>query len=65
MKVEIESEYLNGLKVLSPGVFEDKRGFFLEVYRADQFQELGLTDVFVQDNHSGSQMGVLRGLHFQ
>lgn len=65
MNVEIESEYLNGLKVLSPGVFEDKRGFFLEVYRADQFQELGLTDVFVQDNHSGSQMGVLRGLHFQ
>lgn len=65
MKVEIESEYLNGIKVLSPGVFEDKRGFFLEVYRTDQFQELGLSDIFVQDNHSGSQMGVLRGLHFQ
>lgn len=65
MKVEIESEHLNGLKVLSPGVFEDKRGFFLEVYRADQFEELGLSDIFVQDNHSGSQKGVLRGLHFQ
>jgi dTDP-4-dehydrorhamnose 3,5-epimerase len=65
MRVEIESEHLNGLKVLSPGVFEDERGFFLEAYRADQFEELGLSDIFVQDNHSGSQKGVLRGLHFQ
>ena len=65
MKVEIESEHLNGLKVLLPGVFEDKRGFFMEVYRTDQYKELGLSDIFVQDNHSGSQRGVLRGLHFQ
>jgi dTDP-4-dehydrorhamnose 3,5-epimerase len=65
MQVEIESEHLNGLKVLLPGVFEDKRGFFMEVYRTDQYKELGLPDIFVQDNHSGSQRGVLRGLHFQ
>ncbi len=65
MRIEIESEHLNGLVVLSPEVFEDERGFFLESFRADQFKELGLPHTFVQDNHSGSQKGVLRGLHFQ
>ncbi len=66
MKIEIESEHLNGLVVLRhPDVFEDERGFFVEVYRADQFRELGLPTSFVQDNHSRSQKGVLRGLHFQ
>ncbi len=65
MRIEIESEHLNGLVVLSPEVFEDERGFFLESFRADQFKELGLPHTFVQDNHSGSPKGVLRGLHFQ
>ena len=65
MKLTIESKHLNGLVVISPEVFEDERGFFLEVYRADQFQELGLPTNFVQDNHSRSSKGVLRGLHFQ
>ena len=65
MQVKIESEHLNGLVVLVPEVFEDERGFFMEVYRADQFKELGLPCDFVQDNHSRSQKGVLRGLHFQ
>ena len=65
MQMNIESEHLNGLKVLVPEVFEDERGFFMEVYREDQFRELGIPDKFVQDNHSRSQKGVLRGLHFQ
>jgi len=65
MKITIDSKHLNGLVVLSPEVFEDERGFFLESFRADQFKELGLPHTFVQDNHSGSQKGVLRGLHFQ
>jgi dTDP-4-dehydrorhamnose 3,5-epimerase len=65
MQVTIESEHLNGLLVIAPGVHEDERGFFMEVFRADQFKELGLPTGFVQDNHSGSQQGVLRGLHFQ
>ena len=65
MKINIESTHLNGLAVLRPEVFEDQRGFFLEAYRADQFRQLGLPDRFVQDNHSGSTRGVLRGLHFQ
>jgi dTDP-4-dehydrorhamnose 3,5-epimerase len=51
--------------VLRPQVHEDHRGFFLESYRSDQFRELGLPDRFVQDNHSGSSRGVIRGLHFQ
>lgn len=65
MQVRIESEHLNGIKVVVPEVFEDERGFFTEVFRADQYKELGLPYEFVQDNHSRSQKGVLRGLHFQ
>lgn len=65
MQVKVESEHLNGLKVLVPDVFQDERGFFMEVFRADQFSELGIPTVFVQDNHSRSAQGVLRGLHFQ
>lgn len=48
-----------------PDVIEDDRGFFLEAYRADSFAALGLPHVFVQDNHSRSKRGVVRGLHFQ
>jgi dTDP-4-dehydrorhamnose 3,5-epimerase len=65
MKVIVEAKHLNGLIVIRPELFEDERGFFMEVYRADQFQELGLPTNFVQDNHSRSSKGVLRGLHFQ
>ncbi len=43
----------------------DARGFFEETYRASAFAELGITDTFVQDNHSRSERGVLRGMHFQ
>jgi len=66
MSIQIESERLNGLKVVAhPDVFEDERGFFLEVFRTDRFAELGLPTAFVQLNHSRSRKGVLRGLHFQ
>jgi dTDP-4-dehydrorhamnose 3,5-epimerase len=66
MRIQIESEHLNGLKVIThPDVFEDERGFFVEVFRADGFAELGLPAAFVQLNHSRSRKGVLRGLHFQ
>ena len=66
MRIHVESQHLNGLVVLThPEVFEDERGFFMEVFRADQFAELGLPAAFVQDNHSRSRQGVLRGLHFQ
>jgi dTDP-4-dehydrorhamnose 3,5-epimerase len=66
MRITIESQHLNGITVLThPDVFEDERGFFVEVFRADQFADLGLPTAFVQDNHSRSRKGVLRGLHFQ
>lgn len=65
MNIAVESRHLNGVVVLVPSVFKDDRGFFLEAFRKDQFQELGLPWDFVQDNHSGSVRGVVRGLHFQ
>ena len=65
MSFTIESQTLNGVVVLRTDVYEDHRGFFMEAYRADEFGKLGLPDRFVQDNHSGSSRGVVRGLHFQ
>ena len=53
------------LIVIKPTVHGDVRGFFLETYRADEFAAAGITNTFVQDNHSHSTQGVLRGLHFQ
>lgn len=51
--------------VLVGKAYEDARGYFMETYREDQFRELGLPESFVQDNHSCSKKGVVRGLHFQ
>lgn len=65
MPFDVESRVLNGVVVLVPQIFEDGRGFFLESFRADQFEALGLPTKFVQDNHSRSSKGVVRGLHFQ
>jgi dTDP-4-dehydrorhamnose 3,5-epimerase len=65
MQVKVESKHLGDVVVLVPEIFQDSRGFFLESFRADQFKLLGLPTEFVQDNHSGSAKGVVRGLHFQ
>jgi len=65
MQIRIESRHLDDVAVVASEVFEDARGFFMEVYRADQYKALGLPTEFVQDNHSRSKRGVLRGLHFQ
>jgi dTDP-4-dehydrorhamnose 3,5-epimerase len=65
MGFKIESVHLNEVTVVVPDVHGDARGFFMESYRADQFRALGLPTDFVQDNHSKSNKGVLRGLHFQ
>ncbi len=51
--------------IVEPTVFGDDRGFFMETYQAEEFAKAGIKDVFVQDNHSKSVRGVLRGLHFQ
>lgn len=56
---------LHGPVLLQPVVRGDERGFFAETYREQAFGDLGITDSFVQDNHSRSVRGVLRGMHFQ
>jgi len=57
---------LPGLLIIEPDVFGDERGFFLETWNAERYRKAGFPDVrFVQDNHSRSSRGVLRGLHFQ
>ncbi|MFD2672017.1 dTDP-4-dehydrorhamnose 3,5-epimerase [Marinicrinis sediminis] len=56
---------IDGLVVIEPTVFGDHRGFFMEAYNKEDFEEIGLHVEFVQDNHSKSKKGVLRGLHFQ
>ncbi|MEM9312045.1 MAG: dTDP-4-dehydrorhamnose 3,5-epimerase [Pseudomonadota bacterium] len=54
-----------GPKIIEPRVFGDERGFFMETWNRIDFEEAGLNMSWVQDNHSHSQKGVLRGLHFQ
>jgi len=65
MQIKKESTHLEEIVIVAPEISEDERGFFMETYRADQFKALGLPTDFVQDNHSRSKQGVLRGLHFQ
>ncbi len=57
--------YLSGVFLLEPHVFGDNRGFFLESYNHRTFVELGISETFVQDNHSYSEKNVIRGLHYQ
>lgn len=56
---------LPGVLIIEPKVFGDSRGFFLESYQKQRYAEAGMDYIFVQDNQSRSQRGVLRGLHFQ
>lgn len=65
MEIKIESRHLDDVVVLVPEIFQDNRGFFMETFRKDQFEGLGLPTSYVQDNHSRSIKGVVRGLHFQ
>ena len=65
MEIKIESRHLPDVVVLVPDIFQDSRGFFMETFREDQFKAHGLPYHFVQDNHSRSAKGVVRGLHFQ
>jgi len=56
---------LPGLILVEPKIYHDDRGFFIEEFKESAFTKAGITDRFVQDNHSCSSRGVLRGLHFQ
>lgn len=63
--MEIRETELPGVKVVVPDVFEDPRGFFFESYHAGRYADGGIDAQFVQDNHSKSERGTLRGLHAQ
>lgn len=64
-KFNFEQTPIKDLYVVSPTVFGDDRGYFMETYHYEEFKQAGLDMVFVQDNQSKSKKGVLRGLHFQ
>ena len=64
-KITVETCDIEGLKVVTPTVFGDARGYFVETYNYNDFKEAGIDCVFVQDNQSASKKGVLRGLHYQ
>ena len=61
----VDGVAIEGLKVITPTVFGDDRGYFMETYNENDMKEAGMDYVFVQDNQSASKKGVLRGLHFQ
>lgn len=65
MRLQITETPITNLLVIETQVFQDDRGFFMETYSKRDFVQAGITDEFVQENHSKSQKSVLRGLHFQ
>ncbi len=64
-KITVETCGIEGLKVITPAVSGDARGYFMETYNYNDFKAAGIDLQFVQDNQSSSRRGVLRGLHFQ
>jgi dTDP-4-dehydrorhamnose 3,5-epimerase len=63
--MQFEPQSIPDIVLITPQVFGDERGFFFEIYQAQRFGAAGLPFIYVQDNHSGSQHGTLRGLHYQ
>lgn len=63
--MQFQNTKIPDVMLITPQVYGDERGFFMETFEARQFMEAGVIYPFVQDNHSGSQRGTLRGLHYQ
>jgi dTDP-4-dehydrorhamnose 3,5-epimerase len=63
--MKIINTSIDDLLILEPTIYKDERGFFMETYRKETLSSYGIEKEFVQDNHSQSSKGVLRGLHFQ
>jgi dTDP-4-dehydrorhamnose 3,5-epimerase len=63
--MEFKPTVIPDILIIEPKVFGDERGFFMETYQAARFAAAGIEAKFVQDNHSGSGQGILRGLHYQ
>jgi dTDP-4-dehydrorhamnose 3,5-epimerase len=64
-QITVETCGIEGLKIITPQVHGDARGYFMETYQYEDYKAAGIPEVFVQDNQSASKKGVLRGLHFQ
>ena len=64
-RFELIETRIEGPKLIQPKVLGDERGFFVETYRRSEFTELGILEEMVQDNHSRSSYGIVRGMHFQ
>lgn len=65
MSFRFEKLGIPGVVMIEPQIFSDERGFFMETYKSSEFADFGITESFAQDNHSRSQRGVIRGLHYQ
>lgn len=65
MSFEFERQKIEDVILIKPKVFGDSRGFFMETFKKSEFEKNGIKNDFIQDNHSKSQKGVLRGLHYQ
>lgn len=63
--MKFKSSPIHDVRLIEPDVYGDERGFFMETYHANRYSANGIATSFVQDNHSGSGKGVLRGLHYQ
>ena len=63
--MEVTKPRVDGVLLIKPKVFGDERGYFVETYQKERYSEIGITHPFVQDNHSMSRRGILRGLHYQ
>lgn len=64
-KITVETCEIEGLKIITPAVYGDARGYFMETYNYNDYKAAGIDQIFVQDNQSASVKNVLRGLHFQ
>ena len=64
-KITVETCDIEGLKIITPAVYGDARGYFMETYNYNDYKAAGIDQIFVQDNQSASVKNVLRGLHFQ
>ncbi len=64
MRMKVAECRLDGILLIEPAIYADDRGFFLESYEQERYRSFGITEDFVQDNHSRSAKNVLRGLHF-
>lgn len=65
MALQWRETALKGIKIIQPDVFGDARGFFMETYHVPKYRQMGIDVPFIQDNHSRSRYGIIRGLHYQ